>query len=103
MSRSRLLDYDPVTKVRRMFHDSDDGNSFGEESTQDVSDRLMVNKAIYDEPWSGWKGDMHRVASIPTVVAEDLKRRGIWDNKKALKRWLNDPDNRAFRTRPGKV
>jgi hypothetical protein len=102
MSRSRLLDYDPVTKVRRMFHDSDDGNSFVEEVTQDVTDRVEVNKEIYNAGWSGW-GDGQRVASIPIEIAEDLQRRGIWNDTKKLKAWLNDSENSAWRTRPGRV
>jgi hypothetical protein len=33
----------------------------------------------------------------------DLQRRGILQDEKRLKAWLNDPENRVFRTRPGKV
>jgi hypothetical protein len=33
----------------------------------------------------------------------ELKQQGIIDDPKALRRWLNDPDNRYFRTRPGRV
>jgi hypothetical protein len=33
----------------------------------------------------------------------DLKKKGILDDQVALKRWLNDPENRYFRTRPGQV
>jgi hypothetical protein len=32
-----------------------------------------------------------------------LKKDGIIDDPSAMKRWLNDPDNRFFRTRPGRV
>jgi len=46
---------------------------------------------------------MARVASIPLNVYYDLKRRGIADDPKAMKKWLNDPDNRVFRTREGTV
>ena len=100
--KSRLLGYDPVTKVKRMFHPSLDGDSFIEEATQDVTDRLEVNKAILNTSGGRW-GDGKRVASVPLVVAEDLMRKGIWNDPKALKRWLNDPDNRAFRVRGGRV
>jgi hypothetical protein len=34
-------------------------------------------------------------------VYYDLKRRGIADDPAALKKWLNDGDNRVFRTREG--
>jgi hypothetical protein len=36
-------------------------------------------------------------------VYYDLKRRGIIDDPAAFRAWMNDPDNRVFRTRPGRV
>jgi hypothetical protein len=106
MSTRRLLDIDPLTKVRSMFHSEDpDGNDMILEDVQDVTEILDHNKAerhMHDER-SGWKGDMHRVASIPLVVWAELKREGIATDTKRLKKWLDDPDNMAFRTRPGRV
>lgn len=106
--KTRLLDYDPVTQVRRLFHPSDDGESFVEEGQQEISERLSINKALRNDPSSGW-GEGRRVASIPIVIWEHLIRQGmvtaggqILDEKK-FKAWLNDPDNRAFRTRLGQV
>jgi hypothetical protein len=46
---------------------------------------------------------MHKVASIPMNVYFDLKEKGILDDPAALKRWLNDSDNRFFRTKAGRV
>jgi hypothetical protein len=34
-------------------------------------------------------------------VYYELKRQGIADDPKALKKWLNDRDNQVFRTRAG--
>ena len=48
-------------------------------------------------------GDMTRVASIPLSLYFDLKKKGIADDPVAMKRWLNDPDQRFFRTRPGRL
>ena len=39
-----------------------------------------------------------KVASIPLVVWNDLQKKGITRDKAAFKRWLNDPDNKFFRT-----
>ena len=100
--KSRLLDFDPVTRVKRMFHPSTDGESFIEEGTQDVTERLEINKALHGMPRDGW-GEGQRVASIPVVVWEGLLRDGTANDTKKLKAWLNDPDNRAFRTRTGRV
>lgn len=101
----KLLEYDPVTKTRRVFHASTDGEEFHVETVQDVAEIASDNKALHamvDER-AGWKGDMHRVASIPMNVYMDLQKRGIVDDPAAFRRWLNDSDNKVFRTRPGTV
>jgi hypothetical protein len=100
LSDSRLLDFDPVSKVRRVLHM--DGDLVHAAATQDISDHMDINKALYNEQRPGWQ-EGQRVASIPNVIWEDLVRRGIANDTKKLKAWLNDPDNRAFRTRPGRV
>jgi len=43
------------------------------------------------------------VASIPLNLYYDLKRQGIVDDPARFKKWLNDSDNRFFRTRGGRV
>lgn len=43
-----------------------------------------------------------KVASIPAVVAADLKRKGILDDPAQLKAWLDERDNRVFRTDDGR-
>jgi hypothetical protein len=48
-------------------------------------------------------GEWSKVASIPLSVLYDLKARGIADDPKKMKAWLNDPDNRAFRTRDARI
>lgn len=102
MSR-RLLSRDPVTGVETYFHYHDDRDAFTLETVQQVDDVLDANKRDYNDAQTGWKGDMHKVASIPMTLYLDLKRQGILDDQAALKRWLNDPGNRYFRTKPGKV
>lgn len=37
------------------------------------------------------------------VVYYDLKAKGILDDPVAIKKWLNDPENKYFRTREGNV
>ena len=97
---SRLLDFDPVSKVKRILHMDDE--LYHAEAVQPVKDLLEVNKAQRNDPASGW-GEGRRVASIPLVIWEDLVRKGIAADSKALKAWLNDSDNEAFRTRKGKI
>lgn len=70
---------------------------------------LEANKAAYNatDERAKW-GELSRVAEIPFVVIEDLNRQGIMRgfavlDQKRMKAWLNNPDNKFFRTRPGRV
>ena len=68
----------------------------------EIVDYNKAERNMHDER-SPWKGDMHRVASIPLVLWQELQRKGIATDNKALMKWLDDPDNMAFRTRPGRL
>lgn len=97
----RLLSSDPVTKKAELWHAETDGSAVIE-TKQDVTDIIEANKADFNQA-GGLKGDMHHVARIPLVVYEELMRKGIAGDPAALKRWLDHPDNRAFRTHPAKL
>ena len=74
------------------------------EQVQDVTALVEENRALYNcADGVPQFGDGKRIASIPMVIWNDLERQGITKDKKAFRRWLNDPDNRAFRTLPGVV
>jgi len=80
------------------------------ETRQDVSGIVESNKRefnSYDER-AKWSDHMfgNKVASIPLTVIDDLNKKGIMRgfhvlDQKAFTKWLNEPDNRYFRTRPG--
>ena len=82
------------------------------ETRQDVTANIEQNLKefnSYDER-ARWSDDMfgNKVASIPLTVIDDLNAKGIMRgfaviDEKQMKAWLNNPDNRFFRTRPGKV
>ena len=99
----RLFDYDPLTGATEIFHYDAASDTVTFETQQPVDDLVELNKRLHNAADKGWKGDLHRVASIPMNLYWELKERGILDDQKALRRWLNDPDNRYFRTRPGRV
>lgn len=105
----RLFDYDPLTGVSEWFEYDDASDTFTIQTTQDASSIVALNKAHQAEFTSGrdrWgDGFDHRtkVASIPLNIYMDLQKRGTLRDPVAFKRWLNDPDNLAFRTRPGTV
>lgn len=101
---SRLLDYDPVTGVESIWHYDPATEDTTIESRQVLDERLHINRDEFNAHSAFTKrGDMWKVASIPLVVYEDLVKQGIAQDPERLRRWLNDPDNRFFRTTPGKV
>ncbi len=101
----RVFDSDPLTQTKRTFHYDDTDESFVIATQQDCESIVETNKALQNsqDERTGWKGTWHRVASIPNVVWWDLVRRGIANDDKALKKWLRDPSNRFFRTKPGRL
>lgn len=99
----RLFDRDPIFGLTRYFQYNDDDDTFTIRTEQDVEPLLDENKAFMADAADGWRGELHRVASIPMPLYMQLKMQGIVDDERAFKRWLNDRDNRFFRTRPGIV
>ncbi len=44
------------------------------------------------------RGDHWRhAARIPNIIVDQLMKKGIWQDKKRLKKWLNDSANKAWR------
>lgn len=97
----RLFDHDPLLGITKYWHVKDNGE-FAVETVQDTTTAFDLNRREFNEQSDGknWR-DVNKVASIPLSVYYDLKRKGIADDPAALKRWLNDADNRVFRTRGG--
>lgn len=101
----RLLDFDPLTQISSVYHDENDGLGMGIETVQDVTDIVEMNKLLFNDvdERARYGEKLNRVASIPLGVYFDLERRGITKDPVAFKKWMDDPDNRAFRTRPGRL
>lgn len=99
----RLFDVDPVLGTKTFFTFDDAKDQFTLETQQDVTEIVDQNKKDYATADKKFKGDMHRIASIPMNVYMELRANGTMQDPKRLKAWLNDPDNRYFRTKPGRV
>jgi hypothetical protein len=101
----KLFSHDKETGITQWFIPSVDGKQFTIQTTQDIGEHIEGNKASYAEfdARSNWKGDMHRVARIPIELYFRLKKQGVTDDNRKMKAWLNSPENRYFRTRPGRV
>lgn len=79
---------------------------------QDVQAIIDQNKEERNDGRNDGRNEMRKVASIPLVMVEQLRNRpwseggpidlnllGIdVEHTMRFNRWLNDPDNRAFRT-----
>lgn len=69
-----------------------------------VDDTIEANTAMRNEASKGWQGDWHKVASIPLGVYYDKLHEAVkQDDMAYVSRFLNDSDNRAWRTKEGKV
>lgn len=102
---SKLFDYDPLTGLKKMWHYDADTDEAIIENIVDATEVIEQNKSAFNsvDAKAKWTGDMHHIAQIPMAVYYDLKAKGIVDDPKRMKAWLNDADNRYFRTRPGTV
>jgi hypothetical protein len=89
-------------------HDDGEGGLILE-TKQDVTGIIEGNKKLFNQVTSLDKwGDLTKVARLPLTVIDDLNKKGIMRgfavlNEKEFRAFLNHPDNRFFRTRPGKV
>lgn len=106
---SNVLASDPIAGYKQILHFDATEDKYILETIHDQEAVLQANKDIrstFDER-AGWKGDMHRVASIPLPLYFQLKyERGLFRGQhlsEADRRWLNNKDNEPFRTRPGRV
>jgi hypothetical protein len=104
MIETRFFDKDPITGSTTLYHYDYADDTFSFETITDHEPLIEANKRLHNDATDkNWKGDMHLVASLPLDVWFRLKKQGILKDQKALKRFLNDPDNRAYRTRPGRL
>ena len=69
---------------------------------QDVTEIVRLNRAAQNAPKCGFRKApvFRRVASIPLAAADIAAAQGldILNDPEAMRKFLNDPDNRAFRT-----
>ena len=92
------------------FHSNADETEFTINTRQDVEPILEENKQAYnqygDKLTPGKAGEGVRVASIPTNIWNQWMKETngeIQRDHNLMKRYLNDPDNKYFRTTPTRV
>ena len=108
MWHTRILNIDPVARTKEVHHYDPDTGAQAVELIGDVEPIIEESKGRYamvDER-ARWRDGYNHVASVPLVVIDKIRReRGVnlLTDKKAMREFLNDSDNRAFRTRPGRI
>jgi hypothetical protein len=98
----RLFSEDKLTGIKKFWHVTDKGE-YVVETVQQMDAILDQNKREYNSSSERWGEKLNKVATLPLSVYYQLKREGIADDPKRLAKWMNDPDNRAFRTRGGRL
>ena len=102
----RQLDYDSATGITQWYHFGEITGDVGLETQQDVAAVIESTKGAFNpvDERAPWKGDVHKVASVPMVIYHQLaKISNNFKDQRVIRKWLNDKDNRVFRTRPGRV
>ncbi|MAL86562.1 MAG: hypothetical protein CMI23_09450 [Opitutae bacterium] len=69
-------------------------------STQNIDKTLKYVDHLKDMPVGK---NMRHVAEVPLVIWEKAVQEGWSKDQNAWKKWLNDPDNKVFRTWQGKL
>jgi hypothetical protein len=103
----RLRAFDPDTGVFHWVDYDELTDTFTVIEEADVTALLESNQRLYNDAPARW-GEGAVTSSIHPVMREKLKREGIIrthtdGDPEPFRRWQNDPDNRKWRTRPGKV
>ena len=98
----QYLDSDPVSGTRH-YVDYDPGEDrLSYISEYDPTELLRHNHFLRGEnPRSTLGRDMVFVGRIPLIVLQDLQRRGIFQDKKAYLRWLEE--HPQFKTWDGRL
>ena len=99
-----LFEADALTRTEQRFHWDPIAERFTITDEQEVTDLIDMNTALRNSSASPNRSSgMRRVASVPMNIYMELKEKGILQDAKRLRAWLNDPDNRAWRTNTMKV
>lgn len=102
---TRVFDRIPCHGITQLWHYDPTTDKAVIETRQDVTDITEDCKAQFaaTDQRARYNDGMHHVARIPLAILQELMQKGITKDPKAMKKWLNDPDNRSFRVRPGRV
>ena len=94
--------------VHEIYHKDEMSGKFHIEIAQDIEGYLNANKTERNAASSNWKGEWHKVASIPEVtLAQWWKELGSNPLSKENQKWLiakiNSCEYKYLRTKTGRV
>ena len=103
-SHRRLFSHDPEFGITKWWHWDEEKQAGTIETVQTVDALIDQNVAHQNAQTrlDRW-GDGKVVARIPMSVYAELLGSGKSQDSAYMRRWLNDPDNRKFRTRLGRI
>jgi hypothetical protein len=99
----RFFDHDETSGLTEYFIFNPDDDTFMIQTQQENESQILEFNAELRKERKGRMGDMTHIAHIPQVIMAKLHQEGIIQDPTRFRRWLNDSDNRMFRTREGKV
>lgn len=98
-----LVDHDVKLGRTVWAHENGDGSTTYR-TDYAVQPTVDLNTAQRNMARKDWAGDYHHVASIPlNVYWDQLAEASKQGDDKFISKWLNDGDNRAWRTKEGRV
>ena len=96
------ISYNPLTGSTTWWHFDEASEEIGIQTETPVAPLLDLNKKFANEVGKRWIGDEGGigtlVARIPMTLYMEWVKTGKIDDQAYLTRWLNDPENRYFRT-----
>lgn len=104
--RRTLIHRDADTGYEQHVHYDEADDVYRLRSTQDVEPTIELSRQLFNER-SGerYLDGLTHIGFVPQVIIDKLmaEKRWITQDPAAFKKWWNDPDNRAFHSRPGRV
>jgi len=91
-----------VNGVETAVHTEDGDGKFHVTKKQNVQPTLDYTKYLREQPVNRKADDRH-IAEIPPVLAAKLIRDGILGDSKRLLKWLDQPENKCFKTVEGRL
>ena len=99
MSR-KLFSHNPALGITKYWHYDDDTDTAVIESVADETALLERVQAERNAQTSldRFKDGVHKVAEVPLHVYSEWLAKGLDKDQAFLRRWLNDEQNRRYRT-----